>query len=85
MASPTIIASTIEHPDLSYIGPDGRAVRFQIVAFAVDGSVAKPITWPVVPAKAKTFVRTAGGFQVFDLDAGLASGPYIGNLSEASK
>ena len=85
MASTVIIPSSIEQPNLSYIGSDGKSVTFQIVAFAIDGSTAKPITWPVVPAKAKTFVRTAGGFQVFDLDAGLASGPYIGNLSEASK
>lgn len=85
MASPTVIPSAIEQPNLSYIGSDGRPVAFQILAFAVDGNVARPITWPVVPAKSKVFVRTAGGYQAFDLDAGLASGPYFGNLAEVGK
>ena len=85
MASTVIIPSSIEQPNLSYIGSDGKPVTFQIVAFAVDGNVARPITWPVVPAKSKVFVRSAGGYQAFDLDAGLGIGPYFTNLAEVGK
>ena len=81
MASPTIIPSNIEQGDLGYIGADGRLVRFQIVAFAIDGTTANPVTWPAVPPKADVFIRSSGGFQRFDLASGLASGPQSINLS----
>lgn len=81
----TIIPSSIQQPDLSFIGSDGRPVTFQIIGFSIDGNVAKAVTWPAVPAKALVFSRTAGGYQRFDLDSGTASGPYFGNLSEATK
>lgn len=85
MASPIIIASTIEQGNLSYIGSDGRPVAFQIVAFAIEGNTVRPITWPAVPAKSKVVIRNSSGFQSFDLESGLAHGAYTNNLAEVGK
>lgn len=85
MASSTIIPSAITQPDLSFIGSDGKPVTFQIVGFAVDGNSVKPLTWPAVPSKAETYVRTSSGFQRFDIESGLSAGPYFTSLSGVSK
>ena len=80
----TVVPSNIEQADLGFIGADGRRVRFQIVAFAIDGDKARPITWPAVPEKTDVYIRTAGGFQRFDLATGLAHGSQSVSLSEAA-
>ena len=81
----TIVPSSIEQANLSFVGADGRLVSFQIVAFAVDGTTANPITWPAVPGKSDVYIRTSAGFQRFDLASGLAHGPQGITIGEVQK
>jgi len=83
MAQPAIVPPQIQPPSLSYVEKSGASVPFQIVAFAVDGDKASPVTWPTVPAGAEVFSRTAAGFRRFDLAKGIEHGEHFTSLAGA--
>ena len=72
--SATIIPATIS-PSLCYVEKGQPPTEFEIVAYAVDGEIAKPICYPVPPAKAKIFLHQGNLYRDFDLASGRASGP----------
>lgn len=83
MASPTIVTSHIQQPDLLALGPDNKPVRLYIVGFSIDGNKSIPLTWPNLPG-APVFIEIGSEYRRFDLATGLASGDTFKNWAEVA-
>lgn len=76
----TIVPAHVS-PPLCFVCKGTAPTAFEIVAYAIDGETARPICYPIPPAKARIYQHTSGHYQPFDLNTGLPSGAVQSSIT----